>query len=64
MPDSKPPLLGRLWSLVWLIIVGTIAIWIAGQLLAEIWGWLLLIAGLVGAGAAAFALIRFLRDRW
>lgn len=64
MPDSKPPLIGRLWSLVWLIIVATVAVWLAGQLFAAVWGWLLLIAVVAGAGLAIYVWLRSRQDRW
>ncbi|MCS5735054.1 hypothetical protein [Herbiconiux daphne] len=64
MPESKPPLISRLWSIVWLVIFGVIAIWLLSQVLAAVWGWLLLAAGLIGAVVVTCFWIRSRRDRW
>ncbi|HWH25147.1 MAG TPA: hypothetical protein VNT53_00675 [Pseudolysinimonas sp.] len=62
-PESQSPL-RRLGQLVWAVLGSAFALWLAVQLLAQIWGWLLLLLAVVLAG---WALVRWLsarRDRW
>ncbi len=48
-----------------LLLVGVIALWLALQLIGQIWGWLLLIAAAIGIAWVAVRLIRWWRDgRW
>jgi len=47
-----------------LLLGGVIALWIAIELLARFWGWLLLAAGIILAGWIAFKLIHARRNRW
>jgi len=45
-------------------LAGIIALWIALELLARFWMWLLLIAGIGAAGYIVFRIIRARQDRW
>lgn len=48
-----------------MLLVGTVAIWLSLQVLSNIWGWLLLIALIIGVTATgvAVALYFFRRSR-
>ena len=56
----KPPRMRTLWSVVWLVIVGTIALTLLFGLLSRIWIWLLVTA-VVAVGL--LMLVRWLRSR-
>jgi len=47
-----------------LLLIGIVALWLALELLAKIWGWLLLVAGTAVAIWIAIAIIRWRRSRW
>ncbi len=53
-----------LWSAVWLVLLGTVVLWIASQVLSQIWGWLLLGGVLVATIALLLAWLRWRRGRW
>lgn len=53
-----------LWSAVWLVLLGTVALWLFAELLSQIWGWLLLAAGLTTATVALILWLRRRADRW
>jgi len=53
-----------LWSAVWLVLLGTVALWLFAETMSQIWGWLLLAAGLAGAAALLIVWIRRRSDRW
>lgn len=64
MPDESPRgLPHRFFRACLLLLGGVIALTLALQLAAQIWGWLLLIALLVAAGWVAFLVIRSWRRR-
>lgn len=46
------------------ILVGALALWLAVHLLEQIWGWLLVIAGVTMSIWIAVAVLRFRRQRW
>jgi uncharacterized membrane protein HdeD (DUF308 family) len=46
------------------ILLGIVAIWLALELLARLWGWLILIAAVVGIIWAAVAYLKWRRNRW
>ncbi len=53
-----------LWSAVWLVLLGTVVLWLASEVLSRIWGWLLL-AGIIVAGIGLLlAWLRWRRNRW
>lgn len=53
-----------LWSVVWLVLLGTIALWLAAEVLSQIWGWLLL-GGLITGGIGLMLLwLKWRQDRW
>ena len=54
----------RLFNICLLLLGGTIALSLALQLLSQIWGWLLLIAGLAGAIWIAVRIVRARRNQW
>ena len=47
-----------------LILVGVVLLWLALQLLAQFWGWILLAAAIVAAAWITITVIRFRRNRW
>jgi hypothetical protein len=53
-----------LWSAVWLVLLGTVVLWIASVVLSQIWGWLLLGGVLVGGTALLVAWLKWRRSRW
>lgn len=62
--DEKPEtIMQRFFRGCLLVLAGVIALWLALQLLAQFWGWLLLAAALGGLIYGAIWLIRWRRDR-
>jgi hypothetical protein len=53
-----------LWSVVWLVLLGTLVLWLAAEVLSQIWGWLLLGAMIVGIIGSVMIWLRWRRDRW
>lgn len=48
MPDSQPPtVVQRFFRACMLILGGVLALWLALELLAQFWGWILLIGVIV-----------------
>jgi ABC-type uncharacterized transport system permease subunit len=67
MADKEPTpknLAQRFFDLCLLLLGGIIALWVALQFLAQFWGWIVLIAVLVGAIWALIAVLRARRNRW
>ena len=63
--ESSPKNLAqRFFDLCLLLLGGVIALRIALAFLAQVWGWLVLIAVLVAAIWALFAVRRARRNRW
>ena len=62
--DRRPDPLGRLWHGSLLLLGSVIAIALTLQLLASIWGWLLLAAGVVAVIVAVVLALRARRNRW
>lgn len=53
-----------LWSVVWLVVGATIALYFATQLLSQVW-WILLILGLFAGTIYVLIVVRRRRsDRW
>ena len=46
------------------ILAGVVLLYLAVQLLAQFWGWLLLIALIVAAIYAGVVIVRWSRSRW
>lgn len=62
--DKKPePLMTRFFHGCLLLLGGVVVLWLALHLLAQFWGWLLLIAVLAGLVWALIWFIRWRRDR-
>lgn len=53
-----------LWNVVWLVLLGTLVLWLAAEVLSQIWGWLLLGAVVVGIIGSVVIWLRWRRDRW
>ncbi len=53
-----------LWSAVWLVLLGTVALWLFAELLSQIWGWLLLAAGLTTLVVVLILWLRRRADGW
>lgn len=64
--DKEPvPIMKRFLYGCLLALAGVIALWLALQLLAQFWGWLLLLAAIASLIYAAVRLVRRRRDgRW
>ena len=60
--DDKEPvsIMTRFFRACLLMLAGVFVLWLALQLLAQIWGWLLLLAAVV---ALIYGVIRFIRWR-
>ena len=64
MSNDRPPLFTRVFHGALALLAASAALWLALQLLAQVWGWLLLLA-LLGLAIFAFATWRRgRRDRW
>lgn len=61
---NPKPLMAILWSAVWLVLLGTIALWLFATMLSQIWGWLLLAIGLIAGVSLLIAWLRARADRW
>ena len=62
--DEKPDtLMSRFFRACLLTLAGVFALWLAMQLLAQFWGWLLLAGALGGLARATVWCIRWRRDR-
>lgn len=62
--DERPEtIMQRFFRGCLLALAGVIALWLALNLLAQFWGWLLLAAALAGLIWAAVWFIRWQRDR-
>lgn len=70
MPENKDdkdpvPLMTRFFRACLLALAGVFVLWLALQLLAQFWGWLLLIAAIAGLIYTGVWYIRSRRDsRW
>lgn len=70
MPENKDdkdpvPVMTRFFRACLLALAGVFVLWLALQLLAQFWGWLLLIAAIAGLIYAAVWYLRSRRDnRW
>jgi len=53
-----------LWSVVWLVLLGTVALWLFAETLSQIWGWLVLAAGLTTGIVLLIVWLRRRSDRW
>lgn len=62
--DEKPEtLMSKFFRACLLALAGMVVLWLALQLLAQIWGWLLLAAALAGLIYGVVWFIRWRRDR-
>lgn len=62
--DEKPEtIMSKFFRACLLALAGVVALWLAVQLLAQFWGWLLLVAALGGLIWATIWFIRWQRDR-
>ncbi len=62
-PEPKSLLSRFVTACAW-FLVAAVALTLAFDLLARIWMWLILIAGLAGVGAAAIWILRRRQNRW
>ena len=62
--DKEPvPIMKRFFHGCLLALAGVIVLWLALQLLAQFWGWLLVLAAITGLIYAVVCFIRWRRDR-
>lgn len=64
MSNDRPPLFTRAFHGALALLAAAAALWMALQLLAQVWGWLLLLALVGGAIFVIVQLRRRCRDRW
>jgi uncharacterized membrane protein YdbT with pleckstrin-like domain len=62
--EPKPTMSQSFFKACLLILFGIVALWIAVDLLAHFWGWLLLAAGVAGAVWVAVLVVGDRRNRW
>lgn len=62
--EEKPTMSKRFFTACLLILAGIIALWIALELLARFWVWILVIGLLVLAGWVTYKVLQARRDRW
>ncbi|MGE3795592.1 MAG: hypothetical protein AB7I38_16940 [Dehalococcoidia bacterium] len=62
--EDKPTMSQSFFRACLLILAGIVAIWIALELLARFWFWIVLIAVLLLAGYVAYRVIKARQDRW
>lgn len=63
--DKEPvTVASRILGFCFAVLLGVIMLTLAIELLAAIWGWLLLVAGIVGAVWLGALFYRRWRDRW
>ncbi len=62
--DSPKPLAQRFFGFCALVLGGIVAIWLALELLARIWGWVLLVAVIVAALCVGWHVYSRRGDRW
>lgn len=64
MTDPSPKnLVQRFFQACMLVLAGMLALYFGLQVLAQIWGWLVLIAAIVGLAWGVVVLYRWWRDR-
>ncbi len=61
--DKPVPVLTRIFHACLLILGAVLVLWLALELLAQIWGWLVLLAAIGAAIWALVFIIRWQRDR-
>jgi Flp pilus assembly protein TadB len=62
--EEKPEtLMSKFFRACLLAFAGVFVLWLAVQLLAQFWGWLLLLAAIAGLVSAAVWFVRWRRDR-
>ncbi|MDQ1138461.1 putative membrane protein YdbT with pleckstrin-like domain [Microbacterium sp. SORGH_AS 1204] len=61
MGDAPPPIASRFFRACLLILGGVVALWLALELFARLWGWVLLAAGIV---LTAWCLVTAYRYWW
>jgi hypothetical protein len=60
MNEPRPPRMATLWSVVWLVLIGTIAVSTFFDLLSRIWIWVVLLLVVI---AGIVVLVRWVRSR-
>lgn len=63
-PAKKVPVSQRFFTACLLILAGVVAIWIALELLAQFWGWIVLILALGLTGWVIYRVIVARQNRW
>lgn len=65
MSSNEPTTLAKRFVAFCLsVLAGIVLLYLAVQLLAQFWGWLLLIAGIVAAVWITVQVVRSRRNRW
>lgn len=65
MSSNEPTTLARRFlSFCVAVLAGIVLLYLAAQLLAEFWGWLLLLAVLVAVIWITTRIVKMRRDRW
>jgi hypothetical protein len=64
-PNKEPTTMAkRFMTFCFAVLAGIVLLYLAVQLLAQFWGWLVLLAAIVIAGYIIVRLLRARRDRW
>ncbi|HEX4401720.1 MAG TPA: hypothetical protein VHZ98_10365 [Galbitalea sp.] len=63
MREPQSPKASTVWSAIWIVLVGTIVLWLLATTIATYWVWLLLAAILTGAVTVLIVWYRR-RNRW
>ena len=65
MSSNEPTTLAKRFVAFCLsVLVGIVLLYLAVQLLAQFWGWLLLIAGIFGAAWITVRIVQSRRNQW
>ena len=62
--NSPSGIVSKLFGAAVGFLAAVVVLWLALELLARIWFWLLLVAVLIALGVAAFRFLRWRRSRW
>lgn len=57
-------LLSRLLGAAWTVLLISLLLWLAAQLLADVWGWLVIIVAAVVLVRVGFLVRRLRREHW
>jgi predicted PurR-regulated permease PerM len=62
--SDEPTTVQRFWRLSLLILASIFALWLAVQLISQVWGWLLVAVVIAGLVTIMVLWLRRRRDKW